>query len=108
LTGTRSEAERIRLASRDLRQADVDLGIARNLRVVTNAADPFDSPKKIVLRKVVDCVNGSPTADDNQLCVVPSSEFSALKMTTSDTIRLFQSHDTIGAATTHSNHGFCK
>ena len=45
-------------ASRDLRQADVDLGIARNLRVVTNAADPFDSPKKIVLRKVVDCVNG--------------------------------------------------
>jgi hypothetical protein len=32
-------------------------GVAWNTRVVASAIDPFDSPKKIVGWKIVDCVN---------------------------------------------------
>jgi hypothetical protein len=58
LTRARSRAERIGFADRKLRQANVDEGVAWNIRVVANPTDPFDSPKKIVGWKIVDCVNG--------------------------------------------------
>jgi hypothetical protein len=39
-------------------QTNIDSRVGWNARVVTNTADPFDSPKQIVIRKGVDGVNG--------------------------------------------------
>jgi hypothetical protein len=53
----RSGAEWIRFARGKLCQANVDYWVARHIRVITNTTDPFDSPKKVVGWKIVDCVN---------------------------------------------------
>src|SRR5271165_3921790 len=57
LRGTRSCAERILLAFGELRQTNIDLGLAGNARIVANAADPFDTPEQIVIRERINCVN---------------------------------------------------
>jgi hypothetical protein len=55
--GTRSCAERVLLAFGELRQTNIDLGLAGNARIVANAADPFDTPEQIVIRERINCVN---------------------------------------------------
>ena len=68
LKGTGSGAKWIPFAGGKLRQANADLWVARNARVVVKAADPFDSPEKIVIRKGIDRVNGvAHWGNDNQL-----------------------------------------
>jgi hypothetical protein len=57
LRGTRSCAERVLLAFGELRQTNIDLGLAGNARIVANAADPFDTPEQIVIRERINCVN---------------------------------------------------
>ena len=57
LRGTRSCAERVLLAFGELRQTNIDLGLAGNARIVANAADPFDTPELIVIRERINCVN---------------------------------------------------
>jgi hypothetical protein len=57
LRGTRSCAERVLLALGELRQTNIDLGLAGNARIVANAADPFDTPEQIVIRERINCVN---------------------------------------------------
>ena len=57
LRGTRSCAERVLLAFGELRQTNIDLGLAGNARIVANAADPFDTPEQIVIREPINCVN---------------------------------------------------
>jgi hypothetical protein len=56
LRGTRSCAERVLLAFGELRQTNIDLGLAGNARLVANAADPFDTPEQIVIRERINCV----------------------------------------------------
>src|SRR4029077_6039773 len=56
LRGTRSCAERVLLAFGELRQTNIDLGLAGNARIVANAADPFDTPEQIVIRERINCV----------------------------------------------------
>ena len=46
------------MAGRKLRQANADLWVARNARMVTNAADPFDSPEQGIIGEVVDRIGG--------------------------------------------------
>src|ERR1700688_2697208 len=41
----------------ELRQTNIDLGLAGNARIVANAADPFDTPEQIVIRERINCVN---------------------------------------------------
>src|SRR6202011_3052253 len=50
-------AERVLLAFGELRQTNIDLGLAGNARIVANAADPFDTPEQIVIRERINCVN---------------------------------------------------
>ena len=50
--------QRIRLAGGKLRQANADLWVARNARIVTNAADPFDSPEQGITGEVVNRIDG--------------------------------------------------
>src|SRR6202011_5580368 len=50
-------AERVLLAFGELRQTNIDLGLAGNARIVANAADPFDTPELIVIRERINCVN---------------------------------------------------
>jgi hypothetical protein len=57
LRGAGSRAERVPLALAELRQADIDLGLAGNARIAANAAEPFDPPEQIVIRESIDCVN---------------------------------------------------
>src|SRR6266403_4998347 len=57
LRGTRSCAERVLLAFGELRQTNIDLGLAGNACIVANAADPFDTPEQIVIRECINCVN---------------------------------------------------
>jgi hypothetical protein len=57
LRGTRSCAEWVLLAFGELRQTNIDLGLAGNARIVANAADPFDTPEQIVIRERINCVN---------------------------------------------------
>src|SRR6202035_5823361 len=57
LRGTRSCAERVLLAFGELRQTNIDLGLAGNARIVANAANPFDTPEQIVIRERINCVN---------------------------------------------------
>src|ERR1700704_5812884 len=57
LRGTRSCPGRFLLAFGDLRQTNIDLGLAGNARIVANAADPFDTPEQIVIRERINCVN---------------------------------------------------
>src|SRR5258705_6188315 len=45
------------LAFGELRQTNIDLGLAGNARIVANAADPFDTPEQIVIRERSNCVN---------------------------------------------------
>ena len=56
LRATRSCAERVLLAFGELRQTNIDLGLAGNARIVANAADPFDTPEQIVIRERINCV----------------------------------------------------
>src|ERR1700758_1016426 len=58
LRGTRSCAERVFLAFGELRQTNIDLGLAGNTGVVTNAAYPFDSPKKVVVGEFLNRIDG--------------------------------------------------
>jgi hypothetical protein len=44
LRGARSRAEWVRAPKRELRQTNIDSCFARNVRVIANAADPFDTP----------------------------------------------------------------
>src|SRR5271167_3975778 len=37
---------------------DGDSGVARHARVVANATDPFDTPKRVIVRKVVNPIDG--------------------------------------------------
>jgi hypothetical protein len=57
LRGACSRAERVLLAFGELRQTNIDLGLAGNARIVANAAEPFDPPEQIVIRESIDCVN---------------------------------------------------
>jgi hypothetical protein len=57
LRGACSRAERVPLALGELRETDIDLGLAGNARIVANAAEPFDPPEQIVIRESIDCVN---------------------------------------------------
>src|SRR5271165_2951243 len=41
----------------ELRQTNIDLGLAGNARIVANAADPFDTSEQIVIRERINCVN---------------------------------------------------
>src|SRR4029077_21033145 len=41
----------------ELRQTNIDLGLAGNARIVANAADPFDTPEQIVIRERINRVN---------------------------------------------------
>src|SRR6266478_1572466 len=50
-------AGRVLLAFGELRQTNIDLGLAGNARIVANAADPFDTPEQIVIRERSNCVN---------------------------------------------------
>jgi hypothetical protein len=38
-------------------QANIDQRVGWNAGVVTNTADPFDSPEEVIIWKVVNCVN---------------------------------------------------
>src|SRR6266404_1942678 len=49
-------AGRVLLAFGELRQTNIDLGLAGNARIVANAADPFDTPEQIVIRERINCV----------------------------------------------------
>src|ERR1700758_3730030 len=57
LRGTRSCAQWVLLAFGELRQTNIDLGLAGTARIVANAADPFDTPEQIVIRERINCVN---------------------------------------------------
>jgi hypothetical protein len=57
LRGARSRAEWVRLPKRQLRQANIDSRFARNARVIAKAADPFDTPKQVVVRELIYCIN---------------------------------------------------
>ena len=57
LRGARSRAQRVILAAAQLCQANIDQRVGWNAGVVTNTADPVDSPKKVIIWKVVNCVN---------------------------------------------------
>src|ERR1700682_6099340 len=57
LRGTRSWAERVLLAFGELRQTNIDLGLAGNARIVANAADPFDTPEQMVIRERINYGN---------------------------------------------------
>ena len=46
------------MAGGKLRQANADLWVARNARIVTNAADPFDSPEQGITGEVVNRIDG--------------------------------------------------
>ena len=48
----------IRFAGGKLRKANLDLWVTRNTGVVTNAAYPFDSPKKVVVGEVLNRIDG--------------------------------------------------
>ena len=50
-------AGRVLLAFGELRQTNIDLGLAGNARIVANAAHPFDTPEQIVIRERINCVN---------------------------------------------------
>ena len=54
---TNTDLHRSLLAFRELRQTNIDLGLAGNARIVANAADPFDAPEQIVIRERINCVN---------------------------------------------------
>jgi hypothetical protein len=41
-------------------QANIDQRVGWNAGVVTNTADPFDSPEQVIIWKVVNCVNRLP------------------------------------------------
>src|SRR5215472_1992267 len=56
LRGARSRAQRI-LAAAQLCQANIDQRVGWNAGVITNTADPFDSPEEAIIWKVVNCVN---------------------------------------------------
>src|SRR5258705_705524 len=48
---------RVLLALGELRQTNIDLGLVGSVRIVANAADPFDTPEQIVIRERINCVN---------------------------------------------------
>src|ERR1051326_2671100 len=50
--------KKMSLATGKLRQTNVDQGIARHARVVANAADPFATPKRFLIRNGGDDING--------------------------------------------------
>ena len=54
----REVGKRIRFAGGKLRKANLDLWVTRNTGVVTNAAYPFDSPKKVVVGEVLNRIDG--------------------------------------------------
>jgi hypothetical protein len=60
LRGARSRAEWVRLPKRELRQANIDSRFARNARVIAKAADPFDTPRQVVVRELIYCINRVP------------------------------------------------
>src|SRR5258708_36582189 len=57
LRGTRSCAERVLLAFGELRQTNIDLGLAGNACIVANPADPFDTPVHLAIRSRINCVS---------------------------------------------------
>src|SRR5215471_20702214 len=57
LRGARSRAQRVILTAAQLCQANIDQRVGWNAGVVTNTADPFDSPEQVIIWKVVNCVN---------------------------------------------------
>ena len=54
----REVGKRIPFAGGKLRKANLDLWVTRNTGVVTNAAYPFDSPKKVVVGEVLNRIDG--------------------------------------------------
>ena len=57
LFANHAESAMVLLAFGELRQTNIDLGLAGNARIVANAADPFDAPEQIVIRERINCVN---------------------------------------------------
>jgi hypothetical protein len=60
LRGARCRAEWVRLPKWELRHANIDPRFARNARVIAKTADPFNTPRQVVVRELIYCINRAP------------------------------------------------